>query len=248
MRVAASAGDVIEAVRKVPTPERYEDTIDQFMAITQELVHGGIVKAAGCIAAQIDAERGLFDANNRPSWNGRHFDKDLSAALNVPVIVDNDCAVIGLGEFARGGGRGSRNIAYVTVSTGVGAAHIRDGVIMPFNEFFFGHTKIDGVEIEALISGTAVRKKFGIEPKELAAIEERNALADTLARGLAVLSEKWSPERIVLGGSMIVGVNPIPLGHAAATLSALHANAPELKMAELGDTGGLVGAAILANQ
>jgi predicted NBD/HSP70 family sugar kinase len=246
MRVASAEGEKIGEVRKVPTPQDYDETISVFASIAKELVPGGVVKAAGCIAAQIDAERGIYDAANRLHWNDRHLDTDLAAAIGAPVIIGNDCAVIGLGENMRGGGRGTDDMSYVTVSTGVGAAHIKGGQMMPFDSFFFGHTLIDGVEIEKLISGTAIRTKFGIEPKDLDSIEERNALADILAKGLVQLCVKWSPTTIVLGGSMIVGQNPIPLDRAAATLATLMTEAPILRMAELKDEGGLIGGAILA--
>jgi glucokinase len=245
MRIGAAEGDTLREIRKVPTPQDYDETVREFAKIAHELAPSGITKAAGCIAAQIDPVRGIYDASNRLHWNERHLDTDLGQALGAPVVIGNDCAVIGLGENLRGGGRGSANMAYVTVSTGVGAAHIKDGVMMPFDSFFFGHVDIDGAELETLISGTAVRRRFGIEPKDLESLEERNRLAETLARGLRVLIARWQPDTIVFGGSMIVGVNPIPLGAVAAAL-ATDSPTPAVKMAELKDIGGLVGGAILA--
>lgn len=246
MRIAAADGEKLGAIRKVPTPHEYDETISVFASIARELVPEGIVKAAGCIAAQIDEEHGIYDAANRLHWNDKHLDTDLAAAIGAPVVMGNDCAVIGLGENLHGGGRGADDLSYVTVSTGVGAAHIKDGEMMPFESFFFGHTLIDGAELEKLISGTAIRAKFGIEPKDLDSIDERNALADILAKGLVQLCAKWTPKMIVLGGSMIVGQNPIPLERTAATLATLMTDAPVLRMAELKDEGGLIGGAILA--
>lgn len=246
MRIATADAESLGEIRKVPTPQDYDETIRVFAAIAREIAPQGIAKAAGCIAAQIDEEHGIYDAANRLHWNGKHLDNDLSSAIGARSVIGNDCAVIGLGENVRGGGRGSDDMAYVTVSTGVGAAHIKNGTMMPFDSFFFGHAPIDGMELEKLISGTAVRAKYGIEPKDLDSLEERNALADTLAKGLVQLCAKWSPQMIVLGGSMIVGQNPIPLERAAATLGALMSDAPQLRMAELKDEGGLIGGMILA--
>jgi len=248
MRIAVANGETLGEIRKVLTPHDYNETIRQFAAVARELTPAGIERAAGCIAAQIDSEHGLYDANNRLHWNGYHLDTDLAEAIGAPVVVGNDCAVIGVGEDLRGAGRGSSNMAYVTVSTGVGAAHIKDGAMMPFDSFFFGHVLVDGAELETLISGTAIRKKFGIEPKDLDSLDERNKLADILARGLLILHTKWSPDTIVLGGSMIVGVNPIPLERVAAALAQFMPNPPTIKMAELGDHGGLIGGAILATR
>ena len=139
-------------------------------------------------------------------------------------------------------------MASATVSTGVGAALIVEGRMVPPDDFFLGHVALPGGELEELVSGTAVRKKFGIEPKDLESLDERNKLADILAAGLVPLSQKWSPDTIVLGGSMIVGVNPIPLDRGMGTLATLIQNPPVIKMAELKDNGGLEGGRILAAQ
>lgn len=247
MRVATAENGRLGEIRKVPTPEDFDATLAQFADIARELADGRIIEhAAGCVAAQIDAAHGLFDANNRPAWNGRHFDTELGELLGAPVHVANDCAVIGLGECTFGAGKGARSLAYVTVSTGVGAGHIVDGTIAPIANFFIGHQIIDGEELENLVSGTAVRKKFGIEPKDLDSLDERTRLADILAKGLLKVVDVWHPDRIVLGGSMIVGVNPIPLDRVRETLATLMQNPPEIKMAELGDNGGLYGGIVLA--
>lgn len=249
MRIAAVQNGTLGEIRKVLTPQDYDETLRVFVVGAKELAAGDVIEsAAGCIAAQIDTERGMYDANNRPAWNGRHFNTDLAALLNAPVFVANDCQVIALGELAFGAGKGSRRLAYVTVSTGVGAGLVVDGMIAQTSGFHFGHEIVNGLELEALISGTAVKKKFGIEPKDLASLEERTALADVLARGLVKIISEWQPDTIVIGGSMIVGVNPIPLDRVKETLGTLVAESPALKMAETGDSGGLYGGIVLGAQ
>ena len=111
-----------------------------------------------------------------------------------------------------------------------------------------GRQLIDGVELEDLVSGTAVQKKFGIHPKDLDSLEEREKLADLLAVGLYNTTLHWSPDTIVLGGSMIVGLNPIPLERVEKTLAkrlTMYPKAPAIKMGELGDSAGLYGALAL---
>lgn len=249
MRIARADESMLGTIRKVPTPQDIDATMAQFADIARDIADGQVItNVAGCIAAQIDAEHGIFDASNRPAWNGRHFDVELSALIGAPVNVGNDCAVIGLGEYTYGAGKGAKSLAYITVSTGVGAGHIVDGAIVPLEGFFFGHTVVAGEEIEKLVSGTAVRAKFGIEPKELASIDERNKLADFLAEGLLAIIKRWQPEEIVIGGSMIVGVNPIPLDRVRESVAKLVPVAPLVKMAALGDNGGLYGGIVLASQ
>lgn len=250
LRVASAEGRMLGEVHKVPTPLDLTETIATLAQIGKDM-GVSFACAAGCIPGQLSPERGVYDANNRPLWEGRHMDRELAEALGVPVRIENDGAVVGLGENHEGAGRGAARMAYVTVSTGVGAALIVNGETVPSDGFFFGHTRVRDSELEQLVSGTAVKKKFGIEPKDLDSLEERNALADMLAEGLAVLVETWSPDTVVIGGSMIVGVNPIPLEKVSETLAkqlAASPNVPTIKMAQLGDNGGLVGAAILAEK
>lgn len=249
MRVATVHGRALGEIRKVPTPQELDETMREFATTANELVKGeAIESAAGCIAGQIDAEHGIYDANNRPAWNGRHFDTELAAVLRAPVSVANDCQVIALGELEFGAGKGAKRLAYVTVSTGVGAGLVVDGTIAETKNFHLGHEVIGGEELEAQISGTAVRAKFGIEPKDLESIEERTKLADILAHGLTKIIDAWQPDTIVVGGSMIVGVNPIPLDRVKETLAALITEPPALKMAETGDNGGLLGGIVLGAQ
>jgi len=54
----------------------------------------------------------------------------LTDALGVPVTVGNDANAAGLGEFLCGAGRGTRDMIYLTVSTGVGGGIIVDGKLL----------------------------------------------------------------------------------------------------------------------
>jgi len=54
---------------------------------------------------------------------------ELEAALNVPVVVDNDANTAAWGELVLGSGRGYRDILLVTLGTGIGGALIVGGRI-----------------------------------------------------------------------------------------------------------------------
>lgn len=251
MRVATAEGTTLGEIKKVPTPQDPEEGIAIFAAIANELSRGThIDSVAGCIAGNISHEGVLSDSRNLEKWQGENIVKKFSEVLQVPVQVVNDAGAAGLGEAKIGGGKEGSIVAYITVSTGVGGARIVDGHIDAAGGI--GRIMVGDSDLESSVSGTAVKKKFGIEPKELESIEERNKLADILAQGLVKVTEKWQPDTIVLGGSMIIGVNPIPLDRIEKTLTEMvlktYPSAPTIKMAELGDNGGLVGAAILASE
>lgn len=243
MRVAPVAGDTLGAVHKTATPQDPLEGISALVRAVRDCTNGARVSAfAGCVAGSVDERGVISDARNLRAWEGVNIVEDLSATLNAPVRMLNDAALAGIGEATFGAGRGFARLAYVTVSTGVGGALIINGAVADFGGV--GGIKVDGADLEDLVSGTAVGRKFGIRPMDLVSIEERHKLADLLARGLEQLSGRWSPEALVLGGSMIVGVNPIPIGRVQETLDRLLAGSarrPLLKMAELGDYSGLWG-------
>jgi len=204
------------------------------------------------IAAICGGSKGAIDngvikrVNHITRWAGTPLREILEHEFETKVYLMNDVELIGIGEYYYGAGKGIHDMMYLTVSTGVGGSHIVDGRIDKgkYNAEP-GHQMVDSAELESLISGPAVEKKYGKPPKEIDDITIRNELAEILARGLYDNVLHWSPEVIVLGGSMIVGKNPIPIEHTQKTLDALvlkyHPEAPKIKKAELGDHGGLYG-------
>lgn len=251
MRVAAVVGDSLGEIVKVPTPHDPTQGISALISLARECAGGEEISAlVGCIAADtIGADGVLSGARNLRAWEGTNIVRELSRGLGTPVQLFNDVALAGLGEASVGAGEGCASLAYITVSTGVGAAIIRDGAVVASGADT--RMEVDGTDIEYLVSGTAVQKKFDVPPMEVTSGDELANLADTLARGLCTLVERWSPEMLVLGGSMILGVNPIPFARVQETLAGLLGNEaarPDSKMAELGDNGGLWGGLAVLTQ
>ena len=70
----------------------------------------------------------------------------LSEAYKVPVGMLNDCSAAVLGEQVFGAGKGLKNLAYVTLSTGLGGGAIVDGNLLvgkDGNAVEVGHLTID---------------------------------------------------------------------------------------------------------
>lgn len=250
MRVALACGEEIVNVQKVSTPQDPREGIAKLAELAQVVAHGETATGAGGDIRGLIVNGVYLKDKALPLWEGMRLEEEIGAALRVPVTIKNDAAVVGLGEAHAGAGMGFSIVAYVTVSTGVGGARIDNGEIDHYiYGFEIGRQLINGEELENLVSGTAVRKKFGIEPKDLVDEVARNELADTLAIGLYNTCLHWSPDAFVLGGSMITGVNPIPLERVKESLAkrlTMYPNAPEIRMATLGDMGGLYGGRTLA--
>ncbi len=88
----------------------------------------------------------IGDVNFFPNWNGENPVKDLEAAFQVGVAIENDADASALGEAGWGAGRNKSRLIYVTVGTGIGVGLIFDGKIyrgVDYSHPEIGHHLID---------------------------------------------------------------------------------------------------------
>jgi predicted NBD/HSP70 family sugar kinase len=243
IRMAYSVdGEIFEKPEVFATPGNYEEGLKMFSETAKKLANNReIKKIAGGMSRSVWG-------NEAPE----KFKNDLIKIFNASVIVENDATVVGLGEAVWGAGRGSGIVAYITVSTGVGGAKIENGKIDQHAVGFEpGKQIIDvqtGKTLEDMISGKALQKETGKLPKEITDPGVWDARAWLLAVGLNNIIVEWSPDCVVLGGSMITGNPAIPLEKVEENLKnilKIFPKLPLIKMAELGDFGGLYGALAL---
>lgn len=64
---------------------------------------------------------------NLPGWDNIPIVKILSDEFGVPAAIHNDANACALAEWTFGAGKGSRNMAFLTFGTGLGAGLILDG-------------------------------------------------------------------------------------------------------------------------
>jgi glucokinase len=246
----------------IQTPkDDFEKGISVFIEAARRIAGDEKIEAvAGGIAGPLDREKTmLLNAPNIPGWNNKPLKRELMGALGTEVYIENDAAVVGLGEALVGAGRGGKIVAYLTVSTGVGGVRIVDGAIDK-NSFGFepGHQILnmddnsvlcgscgEGGHLESYISGVAFSKRYNRKAYEVHDQTAWEEAARILAIGLNNAAVFWSPDIIVLGGSMIVGDPSIPfprIEYHFKNILKIFPEQPVLKKAELGDVGGLHGA------
>lgn len=262
-RVAASDGlHSFGEPMKFDTPQEYRDGLAAVADAIGALAEGKQITAcAGGIRGPLLPDHsGIEHDDVLTDWIRKPFAADLAKAIGASVYLENDAALAALGEAHFGAGKGYRIVAYHTVSTGVGGARIVDGKIDEASRGFEpGHQTIDidkticpsckSADLEDLISGTALEKRFGKKPKEIPQEDPIwDELAHYLAHGLKNTVVYWSPDGIVLGGSMILGNPRIRLEdikrHTKAVLGDF-AHCPPIKDAALLDSAGLYGAMAL---
>jgi predicted NBD/HSP70 family sugar kinase len=203
----------------------------------------------------------LTRAPHLPQWEGVPLKEMLKDALKTEFFLQNDAALVGLGEATRGAGRDFRIVEYLTISTGVGGVRVVEGSIDDASVSFEpGHQIIDvdrtvfpNTEgtLESYVSGTAVSKRTGKHPKEITDAVFWDDIAHYLAYGVYNTILHWSPDVVLLGGSMVVrtpGISVSDVTRHLSTIASRYTTLPPLRKAELGDFGGLYGALTYVTQ
>jgi glucokinase len=167
-----------------------------------------------------------------PGWEGESLVPALANKFDVRIAVENDSDAAALGEAFWGVGRGKRHVLCVTIGTGIGAGIILDGKLyrgVDGSHPELGHHVIDADGPlcscgargcwERLASGTHLAEWYNAQSStepitakrifELAAAGNALALkavereAYYLGVGVANLATLFSPEMIILGGSVM---------------------------------------------
>src|ERR1044071_9115051 len=100
----------------------------------------------------------------------------LSDSTGLPVTLDNDANAGAMGEYAVGAGRGSRNMFYVTIGTGIGGALIMDGRLWRGASGFageFGHITIDPEGVECACGNVGCLETVASAPNIVRRTHER---------------------------------------------------------------------------
>lgn len=66
-------------------------------------------------------------ADNLNGWKNIYLASIFSKAFNLPVFVDNNANVMGLGETVFGAAGGCTDVVFISVGTGIGGAFVVDG-------------------------------------------------------------------------------------------------------------------------
>lgn len=184
-------------------------------------------------AGSVDTHRGRVTeiSGNIPGWAHTDIKGPLERKTGLPVFVENDGNAALLGEMKWGNGRGGRNVAMLTLGTGLGGAfYMKDRGLLHGSHFKgmeVGHILLypQGRSCfcgqkgcaERYVSGTAISLNYkdltgkdltGKEVAQLAGVdrEAREALrlfARDLAFTIVSLKNLLDPDRVLLGGGVI---------------------------------------------
>lgn len=212
-----------------------EDGLQRLFALGREAVGelGADVAAVGIgCGGPLDSAAGILIAPlHLPGWTNVPVADMASAEFGLPAVLDNDATAAAAGEHRFGAGRGTSNMLYLTVSTGVGGGVILDGRVFrgrTGNGGELGHVTIDWRGrrckgcgrrgcLEAYASGTSIAERareagLAIETASDVAAAARSGdvvakrvwdeTCEALACGVTSLANVFEPERVVIGGGV----------------------------------------------
>ena len=243
----------------IPTPKDFDAGMQAFKDGLNTLAKGEKPhRLAGGIAGPLDREKTmLLAAPNLLGWVKKPMQKALEEVSGAPVHLENDTAMVGLGEAVVGAGKGAPIVVYMTISTGVGGVRIVNGKIdVSAMGFEPGHQIIDaggrlretsvggqGTDFEGMVSGTSLTARYGKKPYELTDEAFWEEMARIAAYGVCNTILHWSPDVVVLGGSMMkkIGIKAERVQEHLKGILHIFPHHPSVIHSSLGDLGGLHG-------
>ena len=250
LRVARADGVEISEIKSIPSPEHVADGFEKLSEAIETVRAGGATAIVGGIAGIISRDGAVGHSPNLSAWQGFPLGAKLRERFGPQVFVGNDADMAGIGEARLGAGVGARIVAYIGAGTGVGGTLVVDSFVVPHTQGFEpGHQIIEvhtGERLEERIGGRMLSRAHGVRTPEIprAAWDEAS---EAFAVGLWNTVVYWSPEVIVLGGSLMNEDNGFRIGDLAAALkrrAPFDLPLPELRRAALGNASGLYGAAV----
>ncbi|HUY62354.1 MAG TPA: ROK family protein [Candidatus Paceibacterota bacterium] len=249
MRVARAAGTTFEGEVKIDTPQAPEEAFATLAKLVESAADSdGVEVIAGGVAGVVNAEGDVIASPNLSAWQGMRLGERLAERFSVPVHIENDASMAALGEAQYGAGKGAGIVAYLGVGTGVGGARVVDGALDRRAQGFEpGHQIVDaasGGTLESLVGGGALGFRYGMAPASLPR-SAYDAALPALAAGVWNAIVLWSPDVVVLGGSLMSEENGFRVADVKNEVEKVRRVLPALPRiarAALGDASGLYGA------
>jgi fructokinase len=221
------------------------------------------------------ARDGTVKNSNTTCLNGRPLRRDLAEAIGLPVALENDANCFALAETSYGAARGHGVVFGVILGTGVGGGIVMAGRPWAGLQHIggeWGHHRIDPAGpacycghrgcVETYLSGPALARAYAEaggeatdaptvlaragagEPTAVAAL---GGYLEIFGRALANVVNVLDPDAIVLGGGLSNVEALYSRGREALARYVFNdeLRTPLLRPA-LGDSAGVVGAALLA--
>jgi predicted NBD/HSP70 family sugar kinase len=241
-------------IARFPTFQSYEEQLHHILdAVTASNIQFSGIGLS--VAARVAKDgRSINVAPNLHNYVDRPFADDLVEALNCPVRLAHDTVCGLLAEKQFGTLNKVDRCAYVTVSTGTGAAiHLSKASTSLISSIEIGHQILDGNSLECLCGQIGCLETFTggwqIElryRRPIAHITDKafwEEYSNKLAIGLINLAQLTRIDVVALSGAIVLKNQFLLLMLQEKVNATLKGSTLELKLAKLGEDAPLVGAA-----
>jgi predicted NBD/HSP70 family sugar kinase len=251
---------VADAAGAIDAISRLRASLLEASGLDRALVDGVVVGVPGVV----EGDGTLSLAENVAGLEGRPFARELQAALELPVTLENDINLAALGEQWQGVARGVADFVFLSVGTGMGAGVVLGGELhrgrhgaageIDFALIGLGETVDPSApQVSALASELAglradPRTVFGAARNGDAGAR---AVVDEVARRIALhvapIAAVADVELVVLGGG--IGANgDLLLDPVARLLADWLPFPPRVEVSTLGEAAVLTGAVAVGLQ
>jgi glucokinase len=218
IRAGLVTNGVLERVRETATRsrDRQQAVVEQIFALIDDLRDPEVSRIGVGVPAIVDTEAGVvYETAQIPSWRQVPLKALLERRYDgLSVRLNNDSNCFAMAEFRFGAGRGYRDIAAVTIGSGLGVGLILDGRL-------YGGQNCGAGELGRMVyrdgrvtdycSGKFFVREYGETGHDLlaraqagdgAARDAFDRFGEHLGKGLSMLVHLLDPQCIVLGGGV----------------------------------------------
>jgi glucokinase len=145
--LVSAGGEVVARRESASDAEDPAGQVARLVAELRDASRAPLAAVGVGLPGLISQETGrVIISSDLPSIMRGDLRAELRKATGLPVTLDNDANAGASGEYAAGAGRGSRDMFYVTIGSGIGGAIIIGGKLWRGASGFageFGHITID---------------------------------------------------------------------------------------------------------
>ncbi|GAC1353975.1 MAG: hypothetical protein NVS4B11_22300 [Ktedonobacteraceae bacterium] len=242
-------------IARFPTVSAYEQQMQTIITAIQDVQHiSGIGVSIGARIAK-DGRSVIFGPNV-PEYIGKPFAQDLADRFDCPLRLAHDTVCGLLGEKKFGSIQYDERCAYLTVSTGTGAAiHLQKAGMRLTISIEIGHQLLDGNTLhclcgqigclETFTGGKQLELRLGKPLTQVTDAAFWETFCEQLALGLVNLAQLTKVETIAVSGGIVLS-RPFLLERIQSYVNeSLQGATLTLRHALLGENAPIVGAALL---
>lgn len=202
----SNKGEILQSV-KFPSNPDYQTFLEDLTREIKNIDLGNAVACCTAVPGLLDRERGIEFALGNLPWKNKLIRDDISERIGgIPVVIENDAKLAGLSEASLLK-ETYRNVLFLTVSTGIGAAHVQDGeLVKPLLNAEAGKMPLvyEGTvrQWEDFAGGRGIVDKFGKKAAEITDPETWKLIGNNIGYGLAILCSVLQPQAVVFGGGV----------------------------------------------